>query len=125
VGKSLLFEGILLTTGHQVLSSSTSGSGDAGVGECPTKKFQFKKNKLKKCVIFNKKIDVFFISSGRFSCGSKNAVVFHDVNIAILVGADVEKVPPPKHQHSIANCLKKKIEKKIFFVKKIFLINFF
>ena len=78
-------------------------------------------------MIFNKKIDVFFISSGRFSCGSKNAVVFHDVNIAILVGADVEKVPPPpKHQHSVANCLKKKFEKKIFFfVKKIFFNLFF
>ena len=60
MGKSLLFESIILTTGHQLLSSSSSGSGDAGVG--------------------------------RFSCGSKNAVVFHDINIATLVGADVEKV---------------------------------
>ena len=90
------------------------------------KNSNLKKNKLKNA-IFNKKIDVFFISSGRFSCGSKNAVVFHDVNIAILVGADVEKVPPPpKHQHSIANCLKKKnLKKKIFLLKKFFLINFF
>ena len=116
MGKSLLFEGILLTTGHQVLSSSTSGSGDAGVGECPTKKFKFKKNKLKKCVIFNKKIDVFFISSGRFSCGSKNAVVFHDVNIAILVGADVEKVPLTKASTLYCKLFKKKkFEKKKFF----------
>ena len=69
-----------------------------------------------------KKLTFFFISSGRFSCGSKNAVVFHDVNIAILVGADVEKVPPPqKHQHSIANCLKKKnLKKKNFFLFKKF-----
>ena len=122
MGKSLLFEGILLTTGHQVLSSSTSGSGDAGVGECPTKKFQFKKNKLKKCVIFNKKIDVFFISSGRFSCGSKNAVVFHDVNIAILVGADVEKVPPPTKASTLYCKLfkKKKLKKNFFLLEKFF-----
>ena len=74
---------------------------------------------------FNKKIDVFFISSGRFSCGSKNAVVFHDVNIAILVGADVEKVPPTKASTLYCKLFKKKIEKKIFLLKKFFLINFF
>ena len=75
---------------------------------------------------FNKKIDVFFISSGRFSCGSKNAVVFHDVNIAILVGADVEKVPPTKASTLYCKLFKKKkIKKKIFFVKKFFFINFF
>ena len=76
---------------------------------------------------FNKKIDVFFISSGRFSCGSKNAVVFHDVNIAILVGADVEKVPLTKASTLYCKLFKKKKfeKKKFFFVKKIFLIHFF
>jgi len=32
VGKSMLFESILLTTGHQVLSSASSSSSEAGVG---------------------------------------------------------------------------------------------
>ena len=60
MGKSLLVESVILTTGHQLLSSASSGSGDSGVG--------------------------------RFGCGSKNTIVFHDINIATLVGADVEKV---------------------------------
>ncbi len=60
VGKSLLFESVILVTGHQLLSSSSSNSGDAGVG--------------------------------RFKTGSKNTVVFHDINIATLVGTDVERV---------------------------------
>ena len=67
-----------------------------------------------------KKIDVFFISSGRFSCGSKNAVVFHDVNIAILVGADVEKVPLTKASTLYCKLFKKKKLKKIFYCKKNF-----
>jgi len=60
VGKSLLFESVTLATGHQVISSTSSHSGDAGVG--------------------------------RFETGSKNTVVFHDINIATLLGVDVEKV---------------------------------
>ena len=36
VGKSLLFEAIVLVTGHQLLSSTSSSSGDAGVGRFQT-----------------------------------------------------------------------------------------
>lgn len=36
VGKSLLFESIVLVTGHQLLSSTSSSSGDAGVGRFST-----------------------------------------------------------------------------------------
>ena len=55
VGKSLLFESVVLHTAHQLLSSSSSSSGDAGVG--------------------------------RFQTGSKNTVIFHDINIGTLLGA--------------------------------------
>ena len=55
VGKSLLFENVVLHTAHQLLSSSSSSSGDAGVG--------------------------------RFQTGSKNTVIFHDINIGTLLGA--------------------------------------
>jgi hypothetical protein len=60
VGKSLLFESILLVTAHQLLSTATSGSSDGGCG--------------------------------RFSVGSKNTIVFHDINIATLTGVDLERV---------------------------------
>jgi hypothetical protein len=36
VGKSLLFESVILMTGHQVISSSSSQSGDTGVGRFQT-----------------------------------------------------------------------------------------
>ena len=36
VGKSLLFESVVLVTGHQLLSSSSSSAGDAGVGRFHT-----------------------------------------------------------------------------------------
>jgi len=36
VGKSLLFESIVLATGHQLVSSTSSSSGDAGVGRFQT-----------------------------------------------------------------------------------------
>ena len=36
VGKSLLFESVVLVTGHQLLSSSSSSAGDAGVGRFQT-----------------------------------------------------------------------------------------
>lgn len=36
VGKSLLFESVILTTGHQIISSTSSHSGDAGVGRFNT-----------------------------------------------------------------------------------------
>jgi len=36
VGKSLLFESIVLATGHQIISSSSSHSGEAGVGRFQT-----------------------------------------------------------------------------------------
>ena len=36
VGKSLLFESVVLVTGHQLLSSTSSSSGDAGVGRFQT-----------------------------------------------------------------------------------------
>ena len=55
MGKSLLFESVVLHTAHQLLSSSSSSSGDAGVG--------------------------------RFQTGSKNTVIFHDINIGTLLGA--------------------------------------
>ena len=55
VGKSLLFENVVLHTAHQLLSSSSSSSSDAGVG--------------------------------RFQTGSKNTVIFHDINIGTLLGA--------------------------------------
>ena len=60
MGKSLLFESILLVTAHQLLSTATSGSSDGGCG--------------------------------RFSVGSKNTIVFHDINIATLTGVDLERV---------------------------------
>ena len=55
MGKSLLFENVVLHTAHQLLSSSSSSSSDAGVG--------------------------------RFQTGSKNTVIFHDINIGTLLGA--------------------------------------
>ena len=55
VGKSLLFENVVLHTAHQLWSSSSSSSSDAGVG--------------------------------RFQTGSKNTVIFHDINIGTLLGA--------------------------------------
>ena len=36
MGKSLLFENVVLHTAHQLLSSSSSSSGDAGVGRFQT-----------------------------------------------------------------------------------------
>lgn len=36
VGKSLLFESVVLVTGHQLLSSSSSTGGDSGVGRFQT-----------------------------------------------------------------------------------------
>lgn len=55
-----MFESILLVTGHQLLTTASSGSSDGGCG--------------------------------RFSVGSKNVIVFHDVNIASLTGVDLERV---------------------------------
>lgn len=59
-GKSMLFESIVLTTGHQLLSSSSTMSGDVGVG--------------------------------RFNTESKNIIILHDINIATLIGVDMEKI---------------------------------
>jgi GTP-binding protein EngB required for normal cell division len=36
VGKSLLFESVVLATGHQIISSTSNNSGDAGVGRFQT-----------------------------------------------------------------------------------------
>ena len=36
VGKSLLFESVVLATGHQIISSTSNHSGDAGVGRFQT-----------------------------------------------------------------------------------------
>lgn len=80
----MLFESILLVTGHQILSSTSSGSSEAGCGRWTLgSKNSVRYQNLYKTHGYNNKILIF---SFYFQ------VVFHDINIATLVGADLEKV---------------------------------
>lgn len=82
----MLFESILLVTAHQILSSASSHSGDSGVGRYN---------------INSKNAVILLAFLSHFRAGEVHPIhvvffylqiVFHDINITTLVGADLEKV---------------------------------